>query len=341
MLINVWSFALLLCAAISFFLLALASFSAIKILIWWKKDSDSELQIELEGRTNLASALVETALFIQILSLILLVMAANEFADMIAGAMCATGTLSANRYGNTALFLKIGGVFLYGFWIVLHKLDMCSEDLPLTRLKFVYLLLLLPLLFSDYHYLIHYLLNLKPDIITSCCGVLLSNEQIRESFLTLPYPRESIVGVFYIVAVTLLLWGTIVNYMFRYLNIRAAWPHLIYALVWIIFFPLSLAAITLFFSSYIYAMPHHNCPFDIIQSEYNFIGVPLYVSLFLGTFLGASGGLAMALHNKGGLARVTVNFQKYCIPISLVFLLIFVGFVTSPMIIYMIAGGEL
>ena len=57
--------------------------------------------------------------------------------------MCATGALLANPYGMPALLVKLFGVFFYGFWILLHQLDIRSEHYPLVRIKYLALLLLL------------------------------------------------------------------------------------------------------------------------------------------------------------------------------------------------------
>jgi hypothetical protein len=52
------------------------------------------------------------------------------------------------------------------------------------------------------------------------------------------------------------------------------------------------AVITLigFFSTYIYELPTHHCPFCMLQKDYNYIGYLLYIVLFLGTFYGMLSG---------------------------------------------------
>ena len=172
MFLNSWSLGLTLAALIVLLLGIFACRTAVRVLRHWDPSSDSNLQIKLENEIWLASTLVEYGLGFQILTLVLFVLAADTFCQVIVGAMCATGALLANSFGMPALLVKIAGVFLYGFWIVLHKLDISSETYPLVKIKYIYLLLILPLLIADITLQTLYIANLSPDIITSCCAVV-------------------------------------------------------------------------------------------------------------------------------------------------------------------------
>lgn len=340
MLGNSWSIALLICTAASFFLVILASVTAVKILLFWDADSDSEYQIQLEGRTWLAAALIESGLAVQLLSLVLLVTAATDFSDMIAGAMCATGSFLANEYGSKSLYVKIAGLFLYGFWIVLHRLDLRSEFTPLIRIKFIYLLILLPFLVLDGYYLFSYLYNLEPDIITSCCGVIFSNNRIKTSFLLLEMSTEIVVGVFYGIAIIVAALGWILGRRLTVgKGVHSGWM-LFHGSFMLLFFLLSLVSITIYFSSYIYAMPYHNCPFDILHREFNYIGVPIYLSLFGAAFLGISSAAATPLERKQGLAAPLANYQRFALNKGSWLILVHLLFLTYPVLRYWLFGGE-
>lgn len=341
MLGNSWSIALLICSGGTLFVIGLACITGLRILLRWDPASDSEEQIELEGRTWLAAALVESGMLVQFVSLFLLVAAAADFAGMIAGAMCATGSLLANEYGQPSLYLKIGGLFLSGFWIVMHRLDLCSEYSPLVRIKFSYLLLLLPFLIVDSFFLASYLYHLDPDIITSCCGVIFADKAVRTSFLALAVSPETVIATFYFSAVLAFIFGWISMRSSNGLGVQHLGLSLSYALLWFVHFIAALMAITMVFSSYIYAMPHHNCPFDILHEEYNYIGIPIYITLFGGAFLGMSNGVAAIFHNKPGLAGPLARFQRLAIKSSMWMLLLFVTLVSFPVIIYFLAGGEI
>ncbi len=340
MLGNSWSIALLICATAALFLVGLASITAVRILFHWDADSDSEYQIDLEGRTWLAAALVESGLAVQLISLFILVIAANDFSEMIAGAMCATGSFLANEYGSKTLYVKIAGLFLYGFWIVLHRLDLRSEFSPLIHIKFIYLLILLPYLFFDSYYLIAYLYNLKPDIITSCCGVIFSDKVIQTNFLLIDLSTEMVVGGFYLIAVIVVVMG----WMFaKRISKNIAVPikgHLLYGFLVMIYFVFSLVTITIYFSSYIYAMAYHNCPFDILQREYNYIGYPIYLTLFSASFLGMTSAAAAPLYNKPGLAEPLHRYQHFAMSKASILVVLYVILLTYPVVRYAISGGE-
>ena len=340
MLGNSWSIALLICSAGAIFVIGLASITGLKILFRWDAGSDSEEQIDLEGRTWLAAALVESGLLVQLVSLFLLVAAAADFANMIAGAMCATGSFLANEYGPVSLYLKIAGLFLYGFWIVLHRLDLRSEYSPLVRIKFIYLLILLPFLILDGYYLFSYLANLDPDIITSCCGVIFADQAIRTNFLVFALRPELVATAFYLSAILVIFVGWVSVQIKKKTGRSTSGLSLSYGLLWLVHFVLALISITVVFSSYIYAMPHHNCPFDILHREYGYIGIPIYLALFGGAFLGMSGAVATFFQKKPGLATPVAEYQRIATISSIWLLLLFVCLVTYPVIRYFIAGGE-
>ena len=340
MLGNTWSIALLICTSATLFLIGLASITAVKILFHWDPDSDSEYQIDLEGRTWLASALVESALAVQLLSLFLLVLAATDFSEMIAGAMCATGSFLANEYGPKSLYVKIAGLFFYGLWIVLHRLDLRSEFSPLIRIKFIYLLFLLPFLFFDSYYLINYLYNLEPDIITSCCGVIFSDKAIRTNFLLMDLSTEMVVGGFYFFAVVVVVLGWILSRRIVSENSVSLLWNIVYGFSVAVFFLLALVTVTIYFSSYIYAMPYHNCPFDILYKEYNYIGYPIYAALFSASFLGITSAAVAPFYQKPGLAVPLRKYQQFAMSKASILVIIYVVLVTFPVLRYFISGGE-
>lgn len=291
MLTNLWSITLLLCSFVVIFLFLRASYTGIKVLKDWTVGADTNKQIALEGETWLSASLIESGLVIQVVTLFLFVMAADDFSNVLSGAMCATGSLLANDYGFPTVFVKVLSVFLYGFWIVLHRFDIAAETFPFTRLKYYFLLFLLPVIFIDTGLQTLYLLNLNPDIITSCCGVVLGDNVEK----TLPILHE-------LSATSLLLvyccFGSFICLLFYslYRQIKndgrlITFFQLLLCFCLILFFPFSLFIITMVISSFIYAMPYHHCPFDILKGDYFFIGYPIYITLFGAVFAGLSGGL--------------------------------------------------
>lgn len=336
MFLNSWSLALTLCSLIVLALGCGASRTAIRVLRFWDPASDSNLQIRLENETWLASTLIEYALGFQIITLILFILAADHFCQMIVGAMCATGALLANNWGVPALLVKLAAVFLYGFWIVLHQLDVSSEEYPLVRIKYCYLLLLVPVLFADSTLQTLYIAKLTPDIITSCCAVVFRAAAAGESNnLIAGLDRNLLLALFYSTAACLAVIGLL---LFRRRPSRFLLPT--YSLLWLFFFVLALVAITSVFSSYIYAMPFHKCPFCILKPEYHYIGFALYGSLITAAFFGIAAAAVQPLGRKPDITRTVARFQKYSLQISLLLLTIFTLLCSYPFLHYIVTGGE-
>lgn len=334
MFLNSWSIALVICGLVVTFLMGFAARSGIRVLFHWNPDSDANRQIQLENEIWLTSTLVECALGVQIISLVVFVLAADFYSQAIVGAMCATGSLLANNFGVPALIVKIGGVFFYGFWIVLHQLDIRSEHYPLVRLKYVYLLLLLPFLALDLTLGILYLAGLHPDIITSCCAVVFGETTGGGPNLLSGWSPRLSLSLFYGSALVLLAIGIVLLVRWQ------KWASLLFSSLCLWFFLLALMAVTTVFSSYIYAMPFHKCPFCILKPEYHYIGFLLYAPLFLGAFLGMSVIVAEPLRSLEGLGEVVPRFQKRAVVSCLALLLVFVGVATYPYLRYLILGGE-
>ena len=76
-----------------------ALFYGLKIISKWDMGSGSELQLALERRTYLISTVLGYTLFFQVLSFFLLIYTADAIHNLFTGAMCAAGSLGANRFG--------------------------------------------------------------------------------------------------------------------------------------------------------------------------------------------------------------------------------------------------
>jgi hypothetical protein len=334
MFLNSWSIALVICSLVVLFLMVLAARSGVRVLLFWDPESDSNRQILLENEIWLTSTLVECALAVQILSLLVFVLAADYFSNSIAGAMCATGSLLANDFGVPALLVKIGGVFFYGFWIVLHRIDICSEKYPLVRVKYVYLLLLLPLLILDITLVMLFIGGLEPDIITSCCAVVFGDAAGGGTNLLTGLTHGTSISLFYTTTVVLILAGGVLIFQWR------LWAGLVFGSCWLWYFVLSLMVITTVFSPYIYAMPFHKCPFCILKPEYYYIGFLIYSTLFVGAFFGMSTILVEPLKNIEDLGEVVSRFQGTAVRAALAMLVLFTILSSYHFLRYLAVGGE-
>lgn len=339
MLINIWSISLFICALAVFFLFGRAAITAVRVLRFWDSGSDSALQIRLESETWLSAALVESGLIVQTMSLLLLVFAADEFSYVLAGAMCATGAFAANEYGFWSIAIKLVAIFLYGFWIVIHRLDVQSEFYPLTRIKHLAILLLLPVVGVDIVLQSLFLYNLTPDIITSCCGVIFSGVLESELGLSYTFSVTQLFLLFYLVAILLLVLTWIVM-RGKIHNNRLSPIYTGISFIWLFYFPYGLYVITMVVSSYIYAMPFHHCPFDMLKEEYYWVGYPIYITFIGAAFLGISSGLVGLTRHLPGLLFVVRSIQNRFIVISFWLLIAFVLVVSYAPLLYYFNGGE-
>ncbi len=334
MFLNIWSLALTMSSVVVLFLLVMAVRTAVRVLRNWNPASDDNTQIRLESEIWLSSTLVAYALGFQILTLILFVVAADQFSGAIVGAMCATGSLLANDYGIPALVVKLVGVFFYGAWILLHQLDIRSERYPLVRVKYIYLLILFPLLLVDIALQSFYIGGLKPDIITSCCAVVFSGSTGGGTNLISDIPLNILFPAFYGTAGVLLFVG-----LFLIRRWYGAVGYL-YGAGWLWFFLVALVMLTTVVSSYIYAMPYHKCPFCILKPEYNYIGFVLYGTLIPAAFFGMSTVVSELVYKREGLAQVVRRFQRKAVQISLVLLVFFTLLASYHYLLYQVRGGE-
>ncbi|MFZ2161402.1 MAG: hypothetical protein WAW02_04210 [Sideroxyarcus sp.] len=168
--------ALLLASSVSVLMLVAATPYAWQLVRNWDIASGSELQLRLERRTYLLSTLLTFVFATQLVSLLLFIFNADKMAVMFVGAMCAVGTLNANDYGFPALISQIVVFFLAAVWLVVNHVDTRAYDYPLVRTKYISLMGILPFVVLSFALQLAYFLNLKADVITSCCGSLFSGD---------------------------------------------------------------------------------------------------------------------------------------------------------------------
>lgn len=334
MFLNSWSLGLTLSALIVLLLALFAGRTALLVLRHWDPSSDSDLQIRLENGIWLTSTLVEYGLGFQVLTLVLFVLAADTFCQVIVGAMCATGALLANSFGMPALLVKIAGVFLYGFWIVLHRLDISSASYPLVKVKYIYLILVLPLLLVDITLQTLYIANLSPDIITSCCAVVFGESGESGRNLLEGFSQPILLSLYYSTVLVLASAGFLLLKRWR-LALAA-----LFSSTWLWFLGLAAVVIINVFSSYIYAMPYHHCPFCILKPEYHYIGFALYFTLIPAAFFGLSILLVEPFKKRDGLAGPVQLYQERAIKMSLLLLLLLSLISSYHILLYRISGGE-
>jgi len=305
-----------------------ASFFACRIAVGWDPHSGSEKQIGLEKKTYLVSMLMSYAFGFQILSFFLFIYTADDLHGLFTGAMCAAGTLNVNRYGYPTLTAKAATFILAGLWLIFNHADNLGRDYPLTRAKYLFLLLLAPLVLADVFLQGAFFVYLKANVITSCCGSLFSSGQtVSEGTLSAmaSLPVVPLRITFFGLGMLTLASGTLFFLGFKrwgvFFSVSSA-----------AFFMVSTAAFISFICLYFYELPTHHCPFCILQHDYHSIGYLLYGTLFGGAVSGLGVGLLAPFNGVHSLAATLPLYRKRLSALSLVLYLIFIALVAWQMV---------
>lgn len=298
----------------------------ITILTYWNLQSGSELQLELEKKTYLISTIMAYTFAFQLFSLFLFIFTADKLHSLFTGAMCAAGTLNVNGFGYPALSLKIINFILGGTWLVMNYADNKAFDYPLIRRKYLLLIVIAPCVIAETVVQGAYFLNLKPHVITSCCGSLFSPEGdgVQGGMAALPSMPMRI--IFYLTMGLTLLTGF-------YFYLQEGWIGSLFAAVSVFTFAVSVASLISFISLYFYELPTHRCPFCILQREYHYIGYPLYITLLIGVVGGTGVGVLMPFRGVESLKQVVPLIQKRLAIMSMASYLLFAIIVTSAMVL--------
>jgi hypothetical protein len=301
-----------------------AAVIGVQIIRWWDLKNGTERQLALERQTYLVSTVLAYLLVFELLSLGLFVFTADRIHTLFIGAMCAAGSLAVNDYGYPTLILKMLNFILCGIWLIVNHTDNLAEDYPLIRIKYRFLLVITPLLLLEAFVQVRYFLNLKPDVITSCCGIIFDPEGNSPGGDLAHLSSYAMKIVFYLSVVLMLRVG-----IHFYLTGRAAG---LFANLSAWLLGVSLVSIISFISVYFYELPTHHCPFCLLQKEYHYIGYPLYLSLFGAGITGAGLGVIERFKNIASLRRIVPRLQKRLVLLSMSGYLIFTAIASYPIL---------
>ena len=302
------------------FMILYSTRHGIQILRRWDLRSGSEVQLNLERRTYLISSLLSYAFVFQLGSLFLFIYTADHLHTLFVGAMCSAGSLHVNPYGYPALVLKVASFLLGGLWLIFNYADNRAYDYPLIKKKYLFLLILAPLILAEMFLQANYFLRLKPDIITSCCGTLFSTETDSLFSEMTALPSLPMKVSFYVSVILAVASGA-----YYYLKRKGAY---LFAAICAVAFFSSVLSLISFISVYFYELPTHHCPFCILQREYGYIGYPLYMTLLGGAISGVGVGVLMPFRNIKSLVEVIPSLQRRLVIVSLALFLLFTAIVT-------------
>ena len=301
-----------------------ATVIGLQVVRRWDLSSGSEGQLALERKTYLVSTVLTYVMAFELFSLLMYVYTADHHHQMFVGAMCAAGSLNVNSYGYPTLILKIINFILCGIWLMLNYTDNQARDYPLIRTKYRFLIPVAALLILETLLQTGYFMNLRADVITSCCGTQFSENAGGIAGDIAALPARATLVIFFLSMVLTLRMGS-------HFYMTGKNPRLyVYFSTWMLFF--SIVAVISVISVYFYEQPTHHCPFCILQKEYHFIGYPLYLTLFSSSILGMGMGMVDRFKETASLKAVIPALQKRLCLISMVGYVVFTLIVLYPML---------
>ncbi len=300
-----------------FFIFAtIAFFLSIKIAIHWDFNKSTKEQYRLEKESFLVSTIIKYIFILKISLFLFFIFTLDKISDLITGAMCASGVITATSYGVYLLAIKLFNIYIFGLWLSISYLDTKREDLPYTKIKFE--LFIVAYLFFIIELILMWLMFSSIDIdkIVSCCGTLFSSSAQSPIGDIIRIEPTILLTIFYITSLLLFIfYKHRIKYLFAVTNI--------------LFIIISIITLISFFGTYIYELPTHHCPFCFLQKDYYYIGYLIYTLLFIGSFNGLNSGVMEVLGEDAS------NSYRY----SLIFNTLYIVLVTLYPISYYIKNG--
>lgn len=285
-------------------LMSVSEFSVIKVLRYWDFSASTTLQYALEKRNYLVNTIIYFTVVVKIVMFIFFIKSLDELAPLVPGAMCATGVIGANSYGNPLLLFKILLLFLLGIWIIINKLDLKAKKFPYLREKYYLFSFIYVLIIMEFILEIVYFINIPLDVPVFCCSSVFKLDNLPFGLDT-----KKLLIIFYalyaFIVVVSIRKQIVVNF---FLNI--------------LFLFVSYYCVTYFFGTYVYEMPNHKCPYCMLQKEYYYVGYFIWFSLFLGVFFGITPYITYSL-----ILKKYVHLFKYAIVFNTIFVLLCTYFV--------------
>ncbi|HID39951.1 MAG TPA: hypothetical protein EYP36_10625 [Calditrichaeota bacterium] len=272
MLNDAWIIVILLGQSSALLLTILSVYFALPIMRYWEPGGTRPLQIELERKTFFVSTAAQYILVFQFIIFFAFLFTINSYLPLlITGAMCASGILSLSVFGYPALYIKIAALILCLIFIFLNRLDMAEPGYPLTPDKYYVLPIILVFLLTDTYITIRFFSEIKADVIATCCSISFSAGDILQKRQAAYFIPANYTPVLYYLSFT----------AFLLLILRSPAKLKTLFFLELIHLPLSVLVLKYQFVKYIYALPSHDCLFDLFFPQYYVIGYLLFAALFI------------------------------------------------------------
>ena len=309
--------AILMLDGLFLFFSSIAFVLSLKLYWYWDRDATSLLQYRLEKESYLVGLIIKYIFMLKVPLFLFFIYTCDTLSGIITGAMCAAGVVNSVDFGLFLLLFKLLNLYLFGFWLLLHVRDVESELQPYIRQKSLFFGIVFFFFVAEIVLEILFFTSLNISKIVSCCGTLFSaSTQSSLSFLFL-MENWMIVSLFY-ASFVLMLVGFMVKNSAVYLFSN------------LLFLFFAIVSLILFFSTYVYELPTHHCPFCLLQSDYYGVGYFLYATLFLGTFYGKCGVV---------ISTLTKGFILRAMRLSIFFNSVYVLIVSAYVVVYFLKNG--
>ena len=307
-----WALAL---TASALLLTGLAFRAAVPVFLlgFQKAAPDSAFHLAMEKQEMLFSAVIQIVSVTYLFSPVLLVMAAFDFSRLIPGAMCPTGVFNADRLGLPLLMIRLIGLFPLMAWGTLYSMDMQFPDTPFRKIRRVLMIPIFAWLVGDTVIQTIFFSRLNADSVTSCCAVVFDASQSGSFSMDLfsRFPSSAFFFTSGGLYTGLGLFGLIR---------RRAVLRIGYGLSAPLFFFFGIAAVTSCISPYIYALPHHHCPFCILSGKESLLGIPLMALVYIASLSGWRSGIKQIALKKIGAGQADETPLKISVAGNLIFI---------------------
>ena len=299
-------------------LLFIAFYFSISIIKNWNYEKTTTEQYKLEDKSYLVILIISFTLVVKIFLFPYFAYSLDNLSNIVPGAMCAAGIVDANEFGQINLSLKILILFFIGIWLIINSLDLKAKTYPYTKKKYLFYIFIFFLCIIELFFDFFFLNAIPTKEPVMCCSTIFGVNSVGSN---IPFDLSitMLLVLFYLLYLLIIfiniqkqaLLNLIINFLFLYIGYYC---------------------VTYFFSTYVYQLPTHQCPFCMLQKEYYFTGYFIWSTLFLGTFFGVASYVLKTFINKD---------LAYTYKYSLIFNTIFVFICTFYVIRYYLINGVL
>lgn len=256
--------------------LALASATAVRVVLSWKEGDPSRSQLALERKAELASATARLGLVLHAIAWVLTLLAINHVLPAIVpGAMCGFGAVQALPDGRSMLLVRVISLLALVAWLEADRADRATPTGALTVPAARALLVATPIAVVSAWQTIDSLLHVDVQSPVSCCSAVFDLARSAGTSGGLPMAGTSGVVLTIGGAVGLVALATALR---RSTTVRLSiWAGLAAgAVLWSAVAAWTLVDVA---APYVYGVLGHRCPFCLMLPSHGAIGYVAYGAL--------------------------------------------------------------